>query len=171
VQFVELHEQISGRYGAPNCTYHYATKSPRHVSFMQMCDCCIFRLLSHFPNIFPHKLAFLTSMLILFVFVLPLLPIYIRFCYLDHLVANSMAPCVQIPVEWDGVEGFKQFCTIFPHFSAAYLLFMQSSYFFKMPHKTDMPNLQDQVRGNELEKSNFSNLNLELCPKPIQLYV
>jgi len=40
-------------------------------------------------HIFLHKLAFSTAILILFVF---LLPIYIRFRYLDHLVANRMAP-------------------------------------------------------------------------------
>ena len=37
---------------------------------------------------FPHKLAFSTAVLILFLF---LLPISIRFRYLDHLVANRMA--------------------------------------------------------------------------------
>ena len=49
---------------------------------------CIFskvRLL----RIFPHKLAFSTAILILFVF---LLPLSIMFCYLDRLVANKMAP-------------------------------------------------------------------------------
>ena len=40
-------------------------------------------------HIFPHKLAFATAILVLFVF---LLPIAIRFCYLEHLVANRMAP-------------------------------------------------------------------------------
>jgi len=37
---------------------------------------------------FPHKMAFSTAILILFVF---LLAISIRFRYLDHLVANRMA--------------------------------------------------------------------------------
>ena len=40
-------------------------------------------------NIFPHKMAFSTAILIFFVF---LLPLSIRFRYLDHLVANRMAP-------------------------------------------------------------------------------
>jgi len=70
----------------------------RHVSLMRTCDGRIFRLLSHFSLIsakcayrmlFPHKLAFSISILILFVF---LLPTSIRFCYLDHLVANRMVP-------------------------------------------------------------------------------
>ena len=50
--------------------------------FSAKCAYCIF---------FPHKLAFTTAFLILFVF---LLPISIRFRYLDHLVANRMAPSV-----------------------------------------------------------------------------
>jgi len=43
------------------------------------------------PHIFPHKLAFSTAILTLFVF---LLHISIRFHYLDHPVANRMAPSV-----------------------------------------------------------------------------
>jgi len=41
------------------------------------------------------------------------------------------------------VVGFKQFCTIFPHISAAYLVFTRSAYYFfyKIPHKTDVPSL------------------------------
>jgi len=35
------------------------------------------------------------------------------------------------------VVGFKQFCTIFPHISVAYLVFMWSQYFFKGHIKTD----------------------------------
>jgi len=95
-------------------------------------------------HIFPHKLAFSTAIFkILFVF---LLPISVRFRYLDQLLANRMAPsCVRTTVEPDGVVGFKQFCTIiFPHISAAYLAFVRSAYFLvKMPHKTDMPTQKD----------------------------
>jgi len=40
-------------------------------------------------HIFPHKLEFSTAILILFVY---RLPITIGFRYLDHLVANRMAP-------------------------------------------------------------------------------
>jgi len=40
-------------------------------------------------HIFSHKLTLSTAILILFVF---LLPITIRFHYLDHQVANRMAP-------------------------------------------------------------------------------
>jgi len=43
----------------------------------------------HMPHIFPHKLAFSTAILMLIVF---LLPISIKFRYLDNLVANRMAP-------------------------------------------------------------------------------
>jgi len=45
--------------------------------------------------IFPHKLAFSTAILILFVL---LLRIYVKFCYLDHLVDNRMAPHVSGPL-------------------------------------------------------------------------
>jgi len=64
---------------------------------MRICDCHMFGILPHFSHIsaksiyrvhFPHKLAFSTAFLILFVF---LLPISIRFRYLD-LVANRLAP-------------------------------------------------------------------------------
>ena len=50
---------------------------PRHVSFIQICDCHIFRILPHFYHIsakcayrifFPHKLAFSTTILIFSVF-------------------------------------------------------------------------------------------------------
>ena len=60
-------------------------------------------------HIFPHKLAFSTSILILFVF---LLPVSIRFRYLNHLATDRMAPSM-CPVPCV-VVGFKQFCTIFP---------------------------------------------------------
>ena len=62
-------------------------------------------------------MAFSTAILILFVF---LLPISIRFCYLiDHFdcqLNGTIHVSGRTPVEWDGVVGFKQFCTIFlPH--------------------------------------------------------
>jgi len=51
------------------------------------------------------------AILILFVF---LLPISIRFHYLDHLVANNMHhPCVRTPVERDGVVCFEQFYRVY----------------------------------------------------------
>jgi len=117
--------------------------SNRRVSFMRTCDCRILRLLLHLSHIsakcayrifFPHKLAFSTAILVLFV---SILPVSIRFRYLNHLVANGMAPsmCPEYSgplwsVERGGVVGFEQFCTIFPHISAAYLVFMRSAYFF-----------------------------------------
>ena len=65
----------------------------RHVSFMRICDYHIFRLLWFFLHISPHiftcKLAFSMAVSILFVF---LLPISVRFRYLEHLIANRMAP-------------------------------------------------------------------------------
>jgi len=78
--------------------------------------CRVFRIFqqgAHIAHFFPQKLAFLMAILILFV---SLTPISIRFRYLDHLVANRMAPsmCPRAPVERSGVVGFKQFCTIFP---------------------------------------------------------
>ena len=95
----------------------------RHVSFMRICNCHIFRILPHFSHIsgkcvhrifFPHKLVFSMAILILIVF---LLPISIRFRYLDHLVAHKMAPsrCLD-PCGMSWGSCFKQFCTIFlPH--------------------------------------------------------
>jgi len=92
----------------------------KHVSFMRICDCSIFRILPHFrifqqsvhiTCFFSHELSFSTAMLIFFVF---LLPISITFCYLNHLFANRMAPSTcpdPCGMRW---VGFKQFCTIFP---------------------------------------------------------
>ena len=80
-----------------NTYYSSVRVLTRHVSFMRICNCHIFRILPHFSHIsgkcvrrifFPHKLVFSMAILILIVF---LLPISIRFRYLDHLVANRMA--------------------------------------------------------------------------------
>jgi len=78
-----------------------------HVSSKRVCDCRIFSLLSHNTHacvrvcvshnsakyayciFLPHKLAFFMAILILFEY---LLPISTRFRYLDHLIANRMAP-------------------------------------------------------------------------------
>ena len=88
--------------------------------------CRIFQQSAHIAYFFLHKLAFSTSILILFVF---LLPISIRFCYLDHLVANRMAPS-----RWMdpcGMRWGSWFQAIRYHISATYLVSMQSTYFFK----------------------------------------
>ena len=58
-----------------------------------LCEYAIAAFFAYFSkvcisHVFPHKLAFLTAILT-FVF---LLPISIRFCYLDHLVAKRMVP-------------------------------------------------------------------------------
>jgi len=88
-----------------------------------------------FTYFFPHKLAFSTAILILFVF---LLPISVRFRYLDHLLANRMAP--SMCPDRCGTRWGSWFQAILYHISAAYLVLMRSAYFFKMSHKTDMPN-------------------------------
>ena len=103
----------------------------RHVSFVRICDCCIFRLLPHFSHVsvkcayrvfFAHKLAFSTAILMLYYF-----SISIKCRYLSHLVANRMAPSMCL--DPCGVVRFKQFCTIFSHISASYLVFMSFAYF------------------------------------------
>ena len=76
---------------------------------------------------FLHKLAFLTAILILFLF---LLPIYIRFHYLSHLLANRMAP--SMCPDPCGTRCGSWFQAI----SAAYSVFMRSAYLKKIPHKT-----------------------------------
>jgi len=114
------------------------------ISVLCECNCHILRLLPHFSAkcayriYFQQKLAFLMAILILFVF---LLPISIRFRYLDHLVAPSMCldPCGRRWGSW--------FQAILYHISASYLVFMQSAYFFKMPHKTGMPNWCSHLSG------------------------
>jgi len=89
--------------------------------------CRIFRIL--FAYFFPHRLTFSAAILILFVF-----------CYLFllgfvtstiRLATDWHHPFVRISVERHGVDGFQQFCAIFPHLSAAYLVFIESVYFLK----------------------------------------
>jgi len=66
-----------------------------------------------------------------------LLPISIRFRYLDRLIANRMAPSMcpdPCGTRWGG-----WFQAVLYHISAAYLAFVRSKNFLKMPHKTDMP--------------------------------
>jgi len=75
---------------------------------------------------FLHKLAFLTAILILFLF---LLPIYIRFHYLDHLVANRMTP--SMCPDPCGTRWGSWFQAIVYHISAAYSVFMRSAYLKK----------------------------------------
>jgi len=88
---------------------------------MRIYDCRIFRLLPHFLHIsakcayrfFPHKQVFLTANFNIAVF---LLPISIRFRYLDHLVASRMAPSV-CPDPW-GTRWGSWFQAILYHVSA-----------------------------------------------------
>ena len=104
-----------------------------------ICDCRMFRTLPHFSHVsakcayrifFSHKLAFSTAILTSLAFILPM---SIRFRYLDSTIwlpTEWHHPCVRrIPVERDRVVGFKQFCTIYPHISVAYLAFMRCAYF------------------------------------------
>ena len=72
--------------------------------------CCrIFRI---FCILFSRrKSTFSTAILTFFVFPSP---ISIRFRYLDHLVANRMAPSMCLHYRGTRWVGFKQFCTIFP---------------------------------------------------------
>ena len=58
-----------------------------------------------------RKSTFSTAILTFLVFPSP---ISIRFRYLDHLVANRMAPSVCLHSRGTRWVGFKQFCTIFP---------------------------------------------------------
>jgi len=103
--------------------YVSLTQSGMSVLCGKISDCRIFRLLAHFfayfskvriSHIFPHKLAILMTISILFVF---LLHISIRFGHLDHLVANGMTPSVYPdPCGTRRWIWFQQSCTIFlPH--------------------------------------------------------
>jgi len=73
---------------------------------------------------FSTQTGTLVASLTLFVF---LLPISIRFRYLDHLVANRMAPSM-CPENW-GMRCGSWFQAILYHISAIYLAFMRSTYF------------------------------------------
>jgi len=83
---------------------------------MRICNCCIFRIFQQGLHIacFSHKLAFMTAILILFVF---LLPISIRFRYRDHLVANRMAP--SMCPDPSGTRRGSWFQPVLCHISAA----------------------------------------------------
>ena len=81
---------------------HAATEEEVACQFYANMQLLHISLIATFSNIsakctyvifFPHKLAFSTAILILFVFLLPI-SIRPRFRYLDHLVANRMAPSV-----------------------------------------------------------------------------
>jgi len=88
-------------------------------------------------HIFLHKLAFLTAVLISFVF---LLPISIRFRYLDHLVVNRMAP--SMCPDPCGTRWGSWFQAVLYYVSTFLLhIWCLSSLHFnlKLPHKTDMP--------------------------------
>ena len=87
-------------------------------------------------HIFPHKSAFSTAIFISLTF---LLPISIRFRYLDHLVANRMAPAVPAsgPM-WKGMGVVWLVSSSFvPYFRRTFGVYAVPI-FFLMPHKTDI---------------------------------
>jgi len=101
---------------------------------MQLLHISVNAALFTYCILFLHKLVFWMTILILFVF---LSPISNRFWYLDHLVANRMAPSMCL--DPCGTRWCSWFQAILYHISATYLVFMRSAYFFKkMPHKTDV---------------------------------
>ena len=105
----------------------------RHVSFMRMWLPHTSLIAAFFSKVrISHKFAFSTAILILFVFPLP---ISIIFCYLNHLVADRMAPS-RCP-DPRGTRWNSWFRAILYHTPAAYLVFMHIC--LKRPHKTDMP--------------------------------
>jgi len=123
----------------------YVMHSPvRHVIFMRICDCRIYmHFFAYFSkvrilHIFLHKMAFSTAIFILFVF---LLPISIKFRYLDHLFVNRMAPCMRLDL--CGTRCCSWFPAVLYHTSAYFHrifgVYAIRIFLIKMPHKTDMP--------------------------------
>ena len=115
---------------------HKRHKVVRHVSFMRIHDCRIYiaAFFARFSkvrisHIFLHKLALSMAILILLEF---LFPISIRFRYLDHLVANRKAP--SMCPDPCGTSWGSWFQVTLGHISAAYLVFMRSTYFSKKCH-------------------------------------
>ena len=101
--------------------------------FVRICYCCIFCILPHISA----NCTFLTAVLISFVF---LLPISIRFRYLDHLVVNRMAP--SMCPDPCGTRWGSWFQAVLYYVSTFLLhIWCLSSLHFnlKLPHKTDMP--------------------------------
>ena len=86
-------------------------------------------------HIFPHKLAFSTAVLILFVF---LFPISIRFRYLDHDCQQNGTIHVSGPMCNELVSS-----SLFPHISAYFHrifgVYAIRIFLIKMQHKTDIP--------------------------------
>ena len=117
-----------------NASLIYWTCNFRHVIFMRICFMRLLHIslcatfLAYFSklcmsHIFPHKLAFSTEILILFVFLLP-----ITFLFLLGFVTSTIwlptewhHPCVWTSVERDGEVGSQ---AILYRICAAYLVFM-----------------------------------------------
>jgi len=98
----------------------------------------IFQQSARIAYFFPHKFAFSTTILVLFVF---LLPISIRFRYLDiWLPTVWQHPCVR-PC---GTRSDSQFQATLYHITAYFChifgAYAVRIYCFYMLHKTDMPN-------------------------------
>ena len=123
---------------------------------MQIRDCRIFRILTHFAHIsakyayrifFPRELSFSMAILVLFGF---LLPISIRFRYLDDLVANRMAP--SMCPDPSGTRWSSWFHAILCHISAAYLVFMM------MLHKNEWIYLMENPQDNNTDMPNYKSV-------------
>jgi len=128
LNFCEFVDTVCIVFGRVSVMLHCLSVCPVYLGKLVLCDCCIFRFLSHFLHvlakcaycIFLHKLAFSTAILTLFVFILP---ISVRFRYLDCPVAKRMATPMCLEPLWNeiGIISFKQFCT---YYISAYLLFV-----------------------------------------------
>jgi len=108
------------------------------VSYFAYCHIfCTFQQSAHIAYFFPTEIGILTAILIFFVF---LLPIFIRFRYLEHLAANRMA--LSMCLDPCGTRWSSWFQAILYHISA-YIRRIFGVYvvhiFFKMPHKADLP--------------------------------
>jgi len=108
--------------------------SYRHVSFMRICNCRIFRIFQQNAHIayFPlQKLAFSTAILKLFIVFL--LPTSIRFRYLDRLVANRMAPSMCTDPRGSRWGGWFQaiLCHISAYFHRIFGVNIRSAYLLK----------------------------------------
>jgi len=130
---------------------------------MLICDCRIFRLLPHFSV----KCAYHIFFRIHWHFWRNFNVIHCFYClFLLGFVTSTIwlptawhHPCVQTPVERDGVVGFKQFCTTFPlHISCLCSLHI----FLQMLHNTDMPDCYSKRRTvsvNQLDQQTICRQN------------
>ena len=102
-----------------------------------LCDCRIFRMLPRFLHFQQSVLiAYFSTQIGIFDSNFNIICVSVTSFY--YVLLPRPSGCQQNgtihvsgpPVERDGVVGFKQFCTIFPHISTTYLVFMRSAYSF-----------------------------------------